>query len=117
VWERDGGQCTFVSEAGHRCPARTRLEFDHVVEVARGGQATVSGVRLRCRAHNEFTAERTFGTEFMRHQRLAAAQTRAVAKERATVKKQAAAATAPAQERAAAADQMPDQAKPFRLVS
>src|SRR6266487_3101746 len=21
VWERDQGQCTFVSEAGHRCPA------------------------------------------------------------------------------------------------
>ena len=25
VWERDGGQCTFVSENGHRCEARTRL--------------------------------------------------------------------------------------------
>jgi len=52
VWERDQGQCTFVSEAGRRCPARTRLEFDHIVEVARGGEATVSGIRLRCRAHN-----------------------------------------------------------------
>ena len=36
VWERDGGQCTFVSEAGHRCQARKLLEFDHVEEVARG---------------------------------------------------------------------------------
>ena len=26
VWERDGRQCTFVSEAGRRCPARTLLE-------------------------------------------------------------------------------------------
>ena len=52
VWERDQGQCTFVSEAGRRCPARTRLEFDHIVEVARGGEATVSGIRLRCRSHN-----------------------------------------------------------------
>ena len=37
VWERDGGRCTCVSETGLRCLARTRLEFDHVVEVARGG--------------------------------------------------------------------------------
>lgn len=69
VWQRDSGQCTFVSEAGHRCAAHTRLEFDHVLEVARGGQATVAGLRLRCRAHNQYEAERTFGTEFMRHQR------------------------------------------------
>jgi len=53
VWERDGGQCSFVSQAGHRCPARTRLEYDHVDPVARGGTATVSGIQLRCRAHNE----------------------------------------------------------------
>src|SRR5439155_17570880 len=72
VWERDHGQCTFVSEAGRRCPARTRLEFDHVVEVARGGRASVAGIRLRCRAHNQYGAERTFGAEFMRHKREAA---------------------------------------------
>ena len=52
VWERDGGRCTFVSGAGRRCPARTLLEFDHIDEVARGGRATVPGMRLRCRAHN-----------------------------------------------------------------
>ncbi len=69
VWQRDGGQCTFVSQDGHRCPARTRLEFDHVLEVARGGQARVAGLRLRCRPHNQYQAERTFGTEFMRHKR------------------------------------------------
>ena len=69
VWERDQGQCTFVSEAGRRCPARTLLEFDHVDEVARGGRASVAGIRLRCRAHNQFGAERTFGAGFMRHKR------------------------------------------------
>jgi len=35
VWERDSGQCTFVSETGRRCPARKLLEFDHIEEVAR----------------------------------------------------------------------------------
>jgi len=69
VWERDGAQCTFVSEAGRRCTSRTRLEFDHVEEVARGGTASVEGIRLRCRAHNKYGAECTFGTEFMSHKR------------------------------------------------
>src|SRR5574342_574860 len=69
VWERDGGRCTFVSEAGHRCPARTRLEFDHVEPVARGGRASVGGIRLRCRAHNQYAAECAFGTAFMSHKR------------------------------------------------
>src|SRR6267378_3142093 len=72
VWERDGGRCTFVSESGHRCEARKFIEFDHVTEVARGGRATVSGIRLRCRAHNQYGAERTFGAGFMRHKREAA---------------------------------------------
>ena len=69
VWERDGGQCGFVSEAGARCPERSRLEFDHILEVARGGEATVEGMRLRCRAHNQYEAERTFGAGFMERKR------------------------------------------------
>jgi hypothetical protein len=83
VWQRDGGRCTFVSETGHRCAARKFIEFDHVQEVARGGEATVAGIRLRCRAHNQYGAECTFGAEFMRHKRLAAAEARAATKARA----------------------------------
>jgi hypothetical protein len=69
VWRRDGGRCTFVSERGRRCAARTRLEFDHIEPMARGGESTVTGLRLRCRAHNQYEAERRFGCEFMRHKR------------------------------------------------
>jgi hypothetical protein len=76
VWERDGGQCTFVGENGRRCPAREPLEFDHVLEVARGGEAAVSGIRLRCRAHNQYTAERTFGAGFMERKRQEAGRRR-----------------------------------------
>jgi 5-methylcytosine-specific restriction endonuclease McrA len=65
VWQRDGGACTFVSDDGKRCDSRTRLEFDHIEPVARGGEATVANLRLRCRAHNQFEAERAFGEEFM----------------------------------------------------
>jgi hypothetical protein len=60
VWNRDGGRCTFVSEAGQRCSARKRLEFDHVLEVARGGRATVDRIRLRCRAHNKECSSRAW---------------------------------------------------------
>ena len=92
VWQRDGGQCTFVSDLGRRCAARTRLEFDHVVPVARGGTATVGGLRLRCRAHNQYEAERVFGEGFMRGKRERVRRPRAEARSRAGA--QANAATA-----------------------
>ena len=73
VRKRDNGQCTYVTETGHRCEARSDLEYDHVLEYARGGEATVSNIRLRCRAHNQHSAERTFGVGFMEHKRAQAA--------------------------------------------
>ena len=82
VWERDGGQCTFVSDSGHRCEARRDIEWDHIEEFARGGEATVGGIRLRCRAHNQYTAERTFGAGFMSEKRVAARRARAAVKAR-----------------------------------
>jgi hypothetical protein len=72
VWARNGKQCTYTSAAGHRCEARTRIEFDHVEPVARGGRATVAGMRLRCRAHNQYAAECAFGAGFMGRKREAA---------------------------------------------
>jgi 5-methylcytosine-specific restriction endonuclease McrA len=72
VRERDGGQCTFVSERGTRCEARKRLEYDHIEPVGRGGRSTFTNLRLRCRAHNQFAAECTYGSEFMRGRREAA---------------------------------------------
>jgi len=74
VRERDGGCCTFVSDDGRRCGSRTRLEWDHIVPIARGGESTVDNVRLRCRAHNQYEAERAFGREFMESKRETARQ-------------------------------------------
>ena len=65
MWERDGGQCTLVGMGGRRCDARSPLEIDHVDPVARGGQATVAGIRLLCRAHDQFAADRALGAELM----------------------------------------------------
>ncbi len=75
VWERDRGQCTFVGNAGRPCGERMRLEFDHADPVARGGSSMAENIRLRCRAHNQFEAERAFGAEFMQGKRASSALT------------------------------------------
>jgi len=69
VHARDGNRCTYVGTSGHRCEERAQLEYDHVQAFARGGLATVDNIRLRCRAHNQFTAGRTFGAAFMARKR------------------------------------------------
>jgi 5-methylcytosine-specific restriction endonuclease McrA len=97
VWERDGGQCTFVSERGHRCEERSGLELDHVIPVARGGEATEGNLRLRCRAHNQHEADRVFGKGFMDEKRREARRQAAEAKAQ-----KAAADAARSRERAAA---------------
>jgi len=89
VWKRDEGQCTYRSDDGHRCEERKGLQFDHILEVARGGEASVSDIRLRCHAHNQLEAERTFGSEFMRHKRIAAEEARAARRARAAATQEA----------------------------
>jgi 5-methylcytosine-specific restriction endonuclease McrA len=69
VRARDGDRCTFVGENGKRCDARGFLEFDHVRPIARGGRSTPDNLRLRCRAHNQFEAEKLYGHELMRAKR------------------------------------------------
>jgi hypothetical protein len=58
-----------VGSGGHQCGSDRFLEFDHIVPVARGGKSTVDNIRLRCQAHNQYEAERIFGTEFMKDKR------------------------------------------------
>jgi hypothetical protein len=61
VFERDGERCTFTDAEGHRCPATTWLELDHIEARARGGTNEPDNLRVRCRAHNRLHAEQTFG--------------------------------------------------------
>ena len=65
VSERDGRQCTFVGETGRRCSEVAMLEFHHDKPFSRGGQTTVSNIRLLCRTHNGYQAERDYGKEHM----------------------------------------------------
>jgi len=75
VSKRDGGCCAFTSDDGRRCGSRERLQFDHVVPVARGGESSVDNVRLLCAAHNQHAADETLGREFMEAKRDAAQRT------------------------------------------
>ena len=63
VVARDGERCAFVAEDGRRCEETGFLELDHMVPVSRGGEGTVGGVRILCRAHNQYQAERILGLE------------------------------------------------------
>ena len=77
VWQRDEGRCTFVTESGRRCERRGDVEFDHIEPIARGGKSTAQNLRLRCRAHNQYEAERAFGAGFMHEKRQRARRAKA----------------------------------------
>jgi hypothetical protein len=69
VHERDGERCTFTSNTGERCGERGFLEIDHIVPAALDGRPTIDNVRLLCRAHNQYEAERKLGADFMEAKR------------------------------------------------
>jgi hypothetical protein len=61
VYERDAGRCSYVSPDGRRCTATAGLEFDHLDGFAITRVHSVDRIALRCRAHNQFTAEKLYG--------------------------------------------------------
>ena len=63
VWERDEGCCAFHDQQGRRCGSKRLLEFHHLTPWAKGGEHTVAGIQLRCRAHNLIAAFEDFGQE------------------------------------------------------
>jgi hypothetical protein len=65
VAERDGYQCSFESADGWRCPARSFLQFDHVIPRARNGENTVGNVCLKCGVHNRHAAKKVFGRDYI----------------------------------------------------
>ena len=65
VWLRDRGQCTWRHSAGSRCPDRAMLELDHIKMWCRGGKHSEENLTLRCRRHNQATADQQLGTGFM----------------------------------------------------
>jgi hypothetical protein len=69
VYERDGGQCTFVGTDGNRCQERGFIQFDHLDGFARRQEHVVSRISLRCSAHNQYAAQLMYGPELMARKR------------------------------------------------
>lgn len=65
VFQRDYGCCTFVGANGERCEERGRLEYDHIVPLALGGENSADNLRLRCKSHNLHHARLVFGEDFI----------------------------------------------------
>jgi hypothetical protein len=61
VVARDGGRCRFVSPGGRRCESRDVIEFHHRIPWGYLRAHSVDGIELRCRAHNQYEAERVYG--------------------------------------------------------
>ncbi|HVO30881.1 MAG TPA: HNH endonuclease signature motif containing protein [bacterium] len=60
VWERDEGRCVWETASGP-CGSTWKVEGDHIIPEALGGEATVENMRLLCRDHNEQHARDVFG--------------------------------------------------------
>ncbi|MFL5299249.1 MAG: HNH endonuclease [Anaeromyxobacteraceae bacterium] len=65
VFIRDGGCCQWSMSSGGVCGSRTRVELDHIVPVALGGESTVSNMRLLCALHNALAARQVLGARLM----------------------------------------------------
>src|SRR5574341_2402481 len=65
VWLRDGGRCQWPTSDGGVCGSTCRVQYDHIVPVARGGKSTVGNIRLACALHNDLAARQSFGDAWM----------------------------------------------------
>jgi 5-methylcytosine-specific restriction endonuclease McrA len=63
VFENDNKQCSYISPEGKRCSEKHGLEIDHIKPYATGGSRDLSNLRLLCKSHNLYMAEKAFGTQ------------------------------------------------------
>jgi 5-methylcytosine-specific restriction endonuclease McrA len=80
VLQRDGFSCRHKGPDGHVCGSTYRLELDHRVPIALGGESTEANVEVVCRAHNQFRAEQELGKRRMEDARALARERRAARK-------------------------------------
>jgi hypothetical protein len=69
IVEKEGFRCSFVALDGRRCECRAFLEFDHVQPVGLDGSHSKDNIRIFCKAHNQYAAERIYGATTMRRWR------------------------------------------------
>ncbi len=56
--QRDNEQCTFKLN-GRRCESKHLLEIDHIRPYSKGGETTLSNLRLLCKAHHQWVDKHT----------------------------------------------------------
>ncbi|MBS1958633.1 MAG: HNH endonuclease [Bdellovibrionales bacterium] len=62
VWRRDRGSCTYQDpNTGQKCGSRFKVELDHIEPHGLGGKNSIENLRLRCRTHNLFYAQKVYG--------------------------------------------------------
>jgi hypothetical protein len=62
VWQRDGGRCVWKNpETGRDCGSRFRVQLDHKLPWARGGEHSLFNLRCLCSTHNRLEAIKWFG--------------------------------------------------------
>ncbi len=66
VLERAAHQCQYVARDGRRCTARTGLEIEHERPFALFHSHDERSLKVLCRRHNLFQAERVYGVVFIR---------------------------------------------------
>ena len=55
IWEKDGGQCTYVDhKTNRRCSSKRFLQIDHIQPFAMGGETEKKNLRLLCAGHNQY---------------------------------------------------------------
>lgn len=60
------GSCTYKDpHTGRTCGSRHQIQIDHIIPKAMGGSDEPENLRVRCREHNLFEAERVFGRNKM----------------------------------------------------
>jgi hypothetical protein len=58
---RDGDRCQFPLDAGGACGSTDRVQLDHVLPLALGGQTAAANLRCACARHNRRAAELALG--------------------------------------------------------
>lgn len=66
IWQRDKGMCqanwqidsSLDKNSGEICGDREKLEFDHIIPVARGGKSTYRNLQLLCEKHNRMKGKK-----------------------------------------------------------
>jgi hypothetical protein len=65
VWKRDGGKCQWKLASGEVCGSTLRVQLDHIVPRALGGQSTTDNTRCLCDVHNLLAARKVLGDALM----------------------------------------------------